>query len=142
MSDNNFENEGASETGDAQNERGGAEIVDFAAGKEKIGNKREPQGDEVDRLIERFNRRYAVVNDGGDLRVFWERSDQLRPGRYILDRFKFADFRNMHMNRLLSVQVPDPKPGAPEATKTVTKSVANWWLSDKRRRDAFAGRYF
>jgi hypothetical protein len=142
MSDN-IRNEGAPETGAANNESAGADnIVDFSEVKEKSGNKRQPQGDDVDRLIERFNRKYAVVNDGSDLRVFWERADQLRPGRYILDRFKFADFRNMHMNRLLTMQVPDPKPGAPEATKTVTKSVANWWLSDKRRREHLRGVIF
>jgi hypothetical protein len=142
MSDNNFENEGAPETGDAQNERAGADIVDFDAAKAEAGKKREPQGDDVDRLIERFNRKYAVVNDGGDLRVFWERADQLRPGRYILDRFKFADFRNMHMNRRLTREVPDPKPGAPDLTKKVTQSVATWWLNDKRRREHLRGVIF
>jgi hypothetical protein len=133
-------NEGTSETGAANDERAGADIVDFDKAKEETGKKRRPLGDDVDRLIERFNRKYAVVNDGGDLRVFWERADQLRAGRYILDRFKFADFRNMHMNRRLTRDVPDPK--KPGETKAVTQSVAIWWLNDTGRREYLGGVIF
>jgi hypothetical protein len=136
------DNEGAPETGAANDERAGADIVDFSKAAAGAENKRQPRGDDVDRMIERFNRKYAVVNDGGDLRVFWERADQLRPGRYILDRFKFADFKNMHMNRRLTRWVPDPKPGAPDLTKKVTQSVAVWWLNDKGRREHLRGVIF
>jgi hypothetical protein len=142
MSDNNDDtnNEDTPATEAAQNERAGADVVDFAEVAAGARNKRQPQGDDVDRLIERFNRKYAVVNDGGDLRVFWERADQLRPGRYVLDRFRFADFHRMHQNRRLTRQVPDPKnPGKP---KDLTQSIAAWWLNDPRRREHLGGVIF
>src|SRR6516165_4946741 len=77
---------------------------------------------EYDRLIDKFNSKYAVVNNNGELRVFCEVSDPLRTGRYNLHRFSFPDFRRMHMNRLLTLEVDDPK--KPGKTTTITKSVA------------------
>jgi hypothetical protein len=138
MSD--IENDNTPEIDAAQDERAGADVVDFGAAAAGAKNKRRPQGDEVDRLIERFNRKYAIVNDGGDLRVFWERADQLRPGRYVLDRFRFADFHRMHMNRRLTIEVPDPK--NPGKTKALTQSIAAWWLGDPRRREHLGGVIF
>jgi len=119
----------------------GAQLIDFAEAKAAAEKKRKKSEDDLDRLIDRFNRKYAVVNDGGEMRVFWERPDSLRPGRYKLDRFKFADFHKMHQNRTLSlVVIPDPS--RPHLTKTITKSVAFWWLNDTRRREHLGGVVF
>jgi hypothetical protein len=95
---------------------------------------------EYDRLIDKFNSKYAVVNNNGELRVFCEVSDPLRTGRYNLHRFSFPDFRRMHMNRLLTLEVDDPK--KPGKTTTITKSVADWWLASPYRREHLAGVIF
>jgi hypothetical protein len=75
-----------------------------------------------------------------ELRVFWERPDSLRPGRYTCDRFTFADFYKMHQNRRLTKEVADPK--RPGKTKDLTQSIAIWWLNDPRRREHLAGVVF
>src|SRR4029077_1683584 len=103
MSDtNNIENEASPATDGARSDRAGADVINFAEAKENAEKRRQKSQDDLDRLIARFNRKYAVVNDGGEMRVFWERPDPLRPGRYILDRFKFPDFCKMHQNRRLT----------------------------------------
>jgi hypothetical protein len=140
MSDTENENEAAPTTEAVRNDRAGADVLDFAEAKATAEKKRQKSQDDLDRLIERFNRKYAVVNDGGEMRVFWERSDPLRPGRYTLDRFAFADFHKMHQNRRLTKEVPDPK--CPGKTKEVTLSIATWWLNDPRRREHLGGVVF
>jgi hypothetical protein len=128
--------EGTPETEQPRSKRE-ADVVDFNEAKEQLENRRKKRQDEYDRLIERFNRRYAVVNDGGDLRVFWERPDSLRPGRYILDRFRFSDFLKMHMNRKLTIEIADVK--HPGKTIEVTQSIAAWWLGSPGRREHLGG---
>jgi hypothetical protein len=102
---------------------------------------RDDQGKkQLARLIQRFNRKYAVVNDGGEMRVFWQREDPLRNGYWTLHRFTFADFYRLHQNRRLTIRVPDPK--NPGKMKDVTQSVATWWLNDPRRREYLGGLVF
>jgi hypothetical protein len=118
-----------------------AQVIDFAEAKAAAAKRLQKSQDDLDRLIDRFNRKYAVVNDGGELRVFWERPDSLRSGRYMLDRFTFDNFQKMHMNRVLTkVVIPDP--GFPHLTKAITKSVARWWLEDRARREHLGGVVF
>jgi hypothetical protein len=134
------ENEALPATNGARDDLAGADVVDFAEAKATAQKKRKKGEDKLDRLVERFNRKYAVVNDGGEMRVFWERSDALRPGRYTLDRFTFPDFSKMHQNRRLTREVPDPK--RPGMTKELTLSIATWWLNDPRRREYLGGVVF
>jgi hypothetical protein len=141
MSDDNSDHEASPATGGAGKGKAGAEVIDFAKAKEAAEKRRKKSEDELDRLIDRFNRKYAVVNDAGEIRVFWERPDPLRPGRYMLDRFKFPDFHRMHQNRLLTkVVIPDPD--RPHITETITRSVSWWWLNDPRRREHLGGVVF
>jgi hypothetical protein len=122
---------------EARENEASAEVVDLDAARKAAAGQRKKRQGELDRLVTRFNQRYAVVNDGGELRVFWERPDPLRPGHWMLDRFSFADFHRLHLNRRLTLDVPDPK--NPATTKAVTKSVAAWWLEHPNRREYPAG---
>jgi hypothetical protein len=140
MSDNENEVPPASASAPRKG-RASAQVIDFAEAKAAAEKRLQKSQDDLDRLIERFNKKYAIVNDGGELRVFWERPDPLRSGRYMLDRFSFDNFYRMHMNRVLTkVVIPDPD--SPHLTKTITKSVAHWWLEDPRRREHLGGVVF
>jgi hypothetical protein len=86
-------------------------------------------------LIDRFNEQYAVVNEGGKIWVFrWGFDPALN--RKVLERIKVSDFRLMFENEDLAVFAENPR------TKegiTTTKSVAQWWLKHKRRRQYLGG---
>jgi hypothetical protein len=104
----NSEDEATPGTEPPHGERAADNVVDFEKAKaerDAAEKRRERRNAAYERLIERFNQKYAIVNDGGEIRVFWERPDALRPGRYTLDRFKFADFLKMHMNRTMRLIV-------------------------------------
>jgi len=115
-----------------------AEVIDLAKARGAFENEQEErrrrQKVAYRKLIDRFNQIYAVVNDSGQILVFWERPDSVRAGRWVLDRFSFADFKRMHMNRHLTMSVPDPK--KPGQFTDVTRAVADWWLNDQTRRES------
>jgi len=121
-----------------------AEVIDLAKARGAFENEQEErrrrQKVAYRKLIDRFNQIYAVVNDSGQILVFWERPDSVRPGRWVLDRFSFADFKRMHMNRHLTMSVPDPK--KPAQFTDVTHTVADWWLNDQTRREYLGGVVF
>jgi hypothetical protein len=125
---------------DGQGQGPTAEVVDLETARKAAAAQRKKRQGELDRLVTRFNQKYAVVNDGGELRVFWERPDPLRLGHWTCDRFSFADFGRAHLNRRLTLEAPDPK--NPAKTKAVTKSVATWWLEHPTRREYLAGVVF
>jgi hypothetical protein len=121
-------------------DRPGTDVVKLDNAEQAAARQQRKTKYELDRLIDQFNKKYAVVNNNGELRVFCEIADPLRTGRYILHRFTFADFRRMYMNRLLTRVVDDPK--RPGKTTTITKSVADWWLASPHRREHLAGVIF
>jgi Family of unknown function (DUF5906) len=89
------------------------------------------------RMVERFNQRYCVCDDHGTVWVFKEVAEvdqKMRPGHRTIYRLKAQDFRLLYSNKLLSCAVPAPTATNPDAVKTVTKPVGEWWLSDDNRR--------
>jgi hypothetical protein len=56
-----------------------------------------------DRMVERFNRRYCVVDDHGTAFIFKEVDNVLRPGFLNIYRLKEPDFRLLYKNKRLSV---------------------------------------
>ena len=121
-----------------------AKVIDLANAREAFESeqqqRRRRQKVAHRKLIDRFNQIYAVVNDSGQILVFWERPDSVRPGRWVLDRFSFADFKRMHMNRHLTMSVPDLKKSG--QFTDVTHTVADWWLNDQTRREFLGGVVF
>jgi hypothetical protein len=110
----------------------------------KSSRKRKPATEaELDAFIDRFNRRYAVVNDGGKALVFEQVQDPLRQ-RLMLTRIGFEDFRKLYMNRWLTVEFDtgqkdgDDKP----MMEKITNTHAGWWLSSARRRQYLGGVVF
>jgi hypothetical protein len=74
--------------------------------------------------LEEMNQQYAVVNDGGRVRVLTFDRDTLKVGRAVYVRrvplfMSFADFANLHMNQSINngKQVP----------------LGAWWLKHPRR---------
>lgn len=83
-------------------------------------------------LMDQFNLRYAVVNEGGKCPVFhkvWD--DQLK--RHRLERISFADFKRMFSNRIIAVN---------NGESTAKKNAADYWLCDSRRRQYLGGVVF
>lgn len=77
-------------------------------------------------LLDRFNSKYAVVNEGGKTLVFQEVRDTVLE-RDIIERITFQDFKNYHMN--LKIQVGFNKEGDP-----IQQERGKWWLSHPKRR--------
>jgi hypothetical protein len=114
------------------------QVVNLKEAREKAKKKRRGW-DDVDRLVETFNRRYCVTNDGGLTVVFEERADPVRRGRYVLFKYTFADFQKRYNNRLLTITIErSNKKGVMEEVD-ITKTLANWWLNSPNRREALAG---
>ncbi len=90
----------------------------------------------LDAAIETMNRKYAAVSDNGDFQIFRMGHDPIF-NRKKLERIAPASFRQMYANVPISVSVW--KGGKEE---TVTKSAANWWLIDTRRRQYLEGVIF
>jgi hypothetical protein len=55
---------------------------------------------EQENLVDEFNERFAVVNDGGKIVVMRRRRDPVME-RDVIERIEFSDFRKMHANRRL-----------------------------------------
>jgi len=103
-----------------------------AKAREKI----EESDDELSKLIERFNRQYAVVNEAGKA-VIYERVKDPVLDRFVIVRFAFIDFQRFYMNKRLSIEFPGP--GRP---KVITKTLADWWLDHEQRREYLGGVVF
>jgi hypothetical protein len=88
--------------------------------------------DELSALIEEFNARYAVVNEAGKARIYEQMMAPVLE-RKVLIRITFEDFEKFYQNRLITVETP---------TGSITKSAAEWWLKDPRRRQYLAGVVF
>jgi len=98
-----------------------------------LGDEDEDSEDsDVGSAIDRFNKRYAVVNEAGKAIVYEPMMDPaLR--RMVLIRISFSDLRKFYQNERITVYYGEIK---------VTKSSADWWLNSRRRRQFLRGVVF
>ena len=89
-----------------------------------------PELSGVAKVIAEFNRRYAVVNENGKAVVYELARDPIL-ARNVLVRIKFADLQKLYQH--VRVSEPNGRGGM------VTKSAAEWWLSDRDRRTYLDG---
>jgi hypothetical protein len=89
------------------------------------------------RLVEVFNRKYAVANEGGKAVVIWPVHDPILK-RDHHERAGFADFCRFYQNHKLSVTVAENNGDE----KIITKSYAAWWLDHPERRQYLGGVVF
>jgi hypothetical protein len=89
-------------------------------------------------LVARLNSRYAVVNEAGKA-VIYERRDDPLLERKVLVRIEFEAFKKFYLNDRIKIALPAPGGKPP---KEVTKTSAEWWLIDKRRRQYLDGVVF
>jgi hypothetical protein len=86
------------------------------------------------KLIDIFNRKYAVANDDGKPFVMWAvRDEKLNRERYC--RATFRDVQQLYQNRKLALEIKD----ADGKTTIVEQSYARWWLNHERRRQYLGG---
>jgi Family of unknown function (DUF5906) len=90
----------------------------------------------LEQLIADFNSRYAVVNEAGKVWVFHWRLDPVLQ-RQVLDRIAFGDFKKMYENKRLNVIFADDPNGA--EAKSITRTLADWWLDLPQRREYLGG---
>jgi hypothetical protein len=86
--------------------------------------------------VELLNGRYAVVNESGTAVVYEHVLDPLRR-RLMLVRIKFEDLKKLYLNRRITIEVKGRI-----GTTRITKTVAEWWLINKRRRQYIGGVIF
>jgi hypothetical protein len=89
-------------------------------------------------VLEEFNERYAVVNDGGKALIF---SDEYDPvlRRKLYSRMKPSDLKLLYQNRSLCSQVREKDDGKPEPKY---EKAADYWLKHKERRQYLGGVIF
>lgn len=85
------------------------------------------------KLIEDFNNQYAVVNEAGKAFVYEQSYDPIRQ-RNLIVRIAFSDFKKFYQNYRITIQN--------KSGKSETKTAANWWLDDIRRRQYLKGVVF
>jgi hypothetical protein len=90
---------------------------------------------ELAALVERFNKDFAVVNEGGKVWAIRWRWD---PGmkRDMLERISYRDFLLMFDNQKLTIVGKDQRTGNPTE---VTKSHAQWWWESQNRKQFLGG---
>jgi Primase C terminal 2 (PriCT-2)/Family of unknown function (DUF5906) len=87
----------------------------------------------LDILIRCFNNIYAVANEGGRAVVIWTLHDHLLH-RDRIERASFRDFRDLFCNHHFTHTFE--KNGEPQE---VTRTFAEWWLSNPKRRQYLGG---
>jgi hypothetical protein len=86
------------------------------------------------KLIDIFNRKFAVANDEGKPYVMWAVKDEdLNRERYC--RATFRDFQQLYQNRKFALEIKD----ADGKTTIVEQSYARWWLNHELRRQYLGG---
>jgi hypothetical protein len=89
------------------------------------------------KLVEVFNRKYAVANEGGKAVVIWAvRDPVLQRDRH--ERAIFPDFIRFYQNHAFTIVVKT----ADGKDKPITKSYGEWWLIAERRRQYLGGVVF
>jgi hypothetical protein len=75
----------------------------------------------------RLNDRYFVLSEAGKVWVGeWRTDNTFETRREVLDRFTFADFRKLYLNRWIAIRNDDGE--------IELKNLAEWWLRHPRRR--------
>lgn len=87
----------------------------------------------IGKVIERFNKKYALVNEDGKVVIFQFGFDDLMKRKRI-DRLSTQDFNTLYMNEKILVH---PHPKDPEKDKYSTTSRV--WLTNKNRRQYING---
>jgi hypothetical protein len=82
-------------------------------------------------VIEELNLTYAVVNEGGTVRVFARRHDP-DLGWAVYDRMHFNDFRSLHNNKVVQV-------GTDDNGQPITVPLGSHWLKHSKRREYTRG---
>jgi hypothetical protein len=117
-----------------------AKIIDLEKARREAARRRDRARDAQHDLVERMNKRFALVNEGEENRIYSEGRDPLRPGRFRLSRQKLQAFRERFMNKKLEFEIDDPKrPGHP---KIIRLSYAQIWLESEQRRQCDGGPIF
>lgn len=83
--------------------------------------------------MEEFNAKFATVPEGGKTHVFEQRRDP-ELNCFRLDKWSFKAFRERYSHLRLSVPGSDGEP--------ITKTFAEWWLSNPKRRHYDRGAIF
>jgi hypothetical protein len=83
---------------------------------------------EIDKLIDEFNAKYFVVNEGGNVVIYEPRDDPLLK-RTVFRRISFEDFNKLYLNRRIW-------------RKGGSTSAATIWLRHRRRRQFIGGIVF
>jgi hypothetical protein len=92
--------------------------------------------------LTRLNSQYFVINEAGKVWVAEWRSDPTFDNRVTLDRFTFADFRKLYLNRFIKAGVGKAK-GTKNAPVTIaSQNLAEWWLHHPARRQYLGGVVF
>jgi hypothetical protein len=86
------------------------------------------------RIVEELNKEWCVVVDHGAGWVIQEIDNSLRKGFSNIFRVTEKDFKLAYKHKRFSMNLPT---GEGDKTKRVTKSWADWWLEDPRRRTYF-----
>ena len=103
-----------------------------AADKEEIERQRKLIAEAAREALRGLNSRYFVLSEAGQVWVGEWRSDHtFKTRREVLDRFTFADFRKLYLNRSIKIDLEVDANGNP---KIKQRNLAEWWLRHARRR--------
>lgn len=90
----------------------------------------------LDATITRLNKEYAAVVEEGQFKILRENFDPVFK-RNKIDRLSVQSFKDMFRNKKVSCSV-----ASKDGSRNVTKSAAEWWLDDERRREYTYGVLF
>jgi len=77
--------------------------------------------------LRRLNDRYFVLSEAGKVWVGeWRTDNTFKTRREVLDRFTFADFPKLYLNRWIDIPTSDGE--------SKRQNLAEWWLRHPRRR--------
>ena len=86
-----------------------------------------PRETPLEEALRRLNDRYFILSEAGKVWVGeWRTDNTFKTRREVLDRFTFADFRKLYLNRSIDIPTND---GDSER-----QNLAEWWLRHPRRR--------
>jgi Family of unknown function (DUF5906) len=116
-----------------------AELLELAKAEPPAANDDLPETDDPDHasvreVIDEFNAKYMVVNDGGRAVIFRETVDPVLKRPYF-ERIKFEDFRGLYLNHRV-------KTGQDENGKPKYAQSADLWLRNRKRRQYIGGVVF
>src|SRR5262249_45037495 len=99
--------------------------------QEELERRRKQIAAAEQQMLHRFNNQYFVLSEAGKVWVGEYRLDAtFKSRREVLDRFSFAAFRELYLNRSIKTVTVDKK-GNPEVG---LRNLAEWWLRHPQRR--------